>query len=118
MNRLDTLRPNFRPILSGMDNLSAADTLPTRDLNCAAFLLSVDAPLVEVLPVAPGRVEYVFSGRKHCQDLLKSFCSGSALINARRFCEGLSRARDLRDGLCMSAKPAAPHERPTHEHKI
>ncbi len=77
---------------------------PCRDLNCAALLLASGVPLVDALPVGPSKIEYRFADPRRCERLIKDFCAGTATLNARLFVEGLSRARDLRDAICLSAR--------------
>jgi hypothetical protein len=90
-----------------MNTMSAENpSFPVRDLNLAAHLFADGVPLLDVVVIGPSKVEYHFAEPLRCERLAKDFCSGAAMINSRLFVEGIKRARDLRDTICLSASRA------------
>lgn len=67
------------------------------DLHLAAYLLSEGCLALPPRIVSEKRVIFDFQDRIRCEALALSFCQGRATVEARRFLEAQSRARDLRD---------------------
>lgn len=77
----------------------AAISHRTSSLYAAAFLLSHDLPLVDVVRDSGGRAEFLIGGRAdRVEDLLRDYRSGSALVGARRFGDELRRLKGLIHG--------------------
>lgn len=83
------------------------------DLNLSAFLISKGVELLSAMPGAGKKIEYVFADAPKCEELVKEFCAGRAMVNARLFLEGLKRARDLRDALTMGFNHEAKYGQQT-----
>ena len=71
----------------------------TTSLYAAAFLLSHDLPLLDVIHDGTGRAEFLIGGDPSRMELLlRDYRSGAALVGARRFGDELRRLKALIHG--------------------